>query len=44
MWEMKNIYLMKTVPPHEDISGERTWKPYKGKVLSITCQKSTEVE
>ena len=41
---MKKVYLIKTVPPHKDISAERTWKPYKGKVLFITCQKSTEVE
>jgi hypothetical protein len=41
---MKKIYLDKTVPPHDNLSGERSWKPYKGKVLPITCQKGTEVE
>jgi hypothetical protein len=41
---MKKIYLIKNVPPHEDISGERTWKPYKGRVLHITLQKGAEVE
>jgi len=31
MWEMKKIYLENNVPPHEELSGERTWKLYKGK-------------
>jgi len=44
MWEMKKVYLIKTVPPHEDISGERTWKQYKGKLLPIICQKGTKDE
>ena len=35
MWEMKKIYLDKTVPPHEEISRERTWKPSEGKVLPV---------
>jgi hypothetical protein len=29
MWEMKKIYLIKNIPSQEDITGERTWKPYK---------------
>jgi hypothetical protein len=44
MGEMKKIYLIKNVPPHEDISGERTWKPYKGTFLPITLQMGTDVE
>jgi hypothetical protein len=44
MWEMKKIYFDRTVPPYDDLSAERIWKPYKGKVLSITCQKGTDVK
>jgi hypothetical protein len=44
MWEMKKIYLIKTVPPHEDISAERTWTIYEGNILPITCKKGTEVK
>jgi len=44
MWEMKKVYLIKTVPPHKDISAERTWKPYKGKLLPLTLQKGTDIE
>jgi len=36
MWEMKKIYLDKSIPPHDDLSAERIWKPYNGKVLPIT--------
>lgn len=44
MWDMKKIYLDKSVPPHEEISRERTWKPSKGKVLPVTCQEGIEGE
>jgi hypothetical protein len=27
MWELKKIHLIRTVPPQDDISVEKTWKP-----------------
>ena len=44
MWEMKKIYLDKSVPPHDDHSEERIWKSYKGNVLPKSLQKGTELE